>query len=80
MRYSTARSPGRGWSGRCGRLSEERGADFLLRRAAAELADRLSLVKRDFAVAVDLGTPGPHAAEMLAGDRRIGFVVRAAPT
>ena len=56
------------------------GADFLLRRAAGDLADRLSLVKRQFGVAVDLATPGPHAAWALAGDARIGFVLRAAPT
>jgi SAM-dependent methyltransferase len=56
------------------------GADFLLRRAAGELADRLSLVKRAFGVAIDLGTPGPHAALALAADSRIGFVLRAAPT
>jgi SAM-dependent methyltransferase len=58
----------------------ERGVDFLLRRAADELADRLLLVKREFKIAVDLGTPGPHAARTLAGDSRIGFVLRAAPT
>ena len=60
-------------------FSPESGADFLLQRAAAELADRLSLVKREFAVAVDLGTPGPQAAEILAGDGRIAWVLRAAP-
>jgi SAM-dependent methyltransferase len=60
-------------------FSGERGADFLLRRAAGELADRLSLVKREFGVAVDLGTPGPHAARALAGGG-MGFVLRAAPT
>ncbi|MGA2492858.1 MAG: SAM-dependent methyltransferase, partial [Roseiarcus sp.] len=38
------------------------GADFLLRRAADELAERLVLVRRAFAVAVDAGAPGPHAA------------------
>jgi SAM-dependent methyltransferase len=58
----------------------ESGADFLLRRAAAELADRLSLVKREFPVAIDLATAGPHAAAALAADSRIGFVLRAAPT
>jgi SAM-dependent methyltransferase len=57
-----------------------RGTDFLLRRAADELTDRLAVIKREFAVAVDLGTPGPHAAEVLAADRRINFVLRAAPT
>ena len=61
-------------------FSHENGADFLLQRAAAELADRLGLVKREFGVAVDLGTPGPHAAQRLARDKRIGFVLRAAPT
>jgi SAM-dependent methyltransferase len=58
----------------------ERGVDFLLRRAADELADRLLLVKREFKIAVDLATPGPHAARTLADDSRIGFVLRAAPT
>ena len=61
-------------------FSEESGADFLLRRAAGELADRLLLVKREFGVAVDIGTPGPHGACALAADGRIGFIVRAAPT
>src|SRR5579863_4486633 len=59
---------------------EESGADFLLRRAADDLAERLSLVKRRFGVAVDLATPGPHAALALAGDARISFLLRAAPT
>jgi SAM-dependent methyltransferase len=61
-------------------FAPESGADFLLRRAAGELADRLLLIKRDFAVAVDLGTPGPQACRALAGDGRIGFTLRAAPT
>jgi SAM-dependent methyltransferase len=51
-------------------------ADFLLVRAAEDLEDRLALVKRDFAAAVDIGTPGPHAAAAL----RAGEVLRAAPT
>src|SRR5579883_2928919 len=46
------------------------GADFLLRRAAEDLVDRLALVKREFATAVDIGTPGPHAAAALRGDPR----------
>jgi SAM-dependent methyltransferase len=61
-------------------FAPERGVDFLLRRAASELADRLLLVKREFAVAADLGTPGPHAALALARDPRIGLALRAAPT
>ena len=59
-------------------FAEAGGVDFLLRRAAGDLAERLLLVKRQFGVAVDLGTPGPHAALTLAGDARIGFVLRAA--
>jgi SAM-dependent methyltransferase len=55
------------------------GADFLLARAAAELADRLALVKRRFAVAADLGTAGAAAARTLAADERVGFVARLAP-
>jgi len=63
------------------RASPERtGADFLLQRAVEELADRLALVKREFAVAADLATPGPHASHVLAADSRIGFVLRLAPT
>lgn len=61
-------------------LAPERdvGADFLLRRAAEELGERLNLVTRGFAVAADIGTPGPHAALALAG--RAGLVLRLAPT
>ena len=61
-------------------FAEAGGVDFLLRRAADDLAERLLLVKRQFGVAVDLATPGPHAALALAGDARVGFVLRAAPT
>ena len=56
------------------------GADFLLRRCAEDLADRLSLVKRDFAEAADLGTPGPHAALALAARPGSGQTFRLAPT
>src|SRR5579872_4164913 len=56
------------------------GADFLLRRAAEDCADRLALVKREFAVGVDLATAGPHAVEALKRDSRIAFVARAAPS
>lgn len=55
------------------------GADFLLRRAAEDLIERLALVKREFAVAVDVATAGPHAAEALRGDPRVGFIAWAAP-
>ena len=56
------------------------GADFLLARAAGELGERLSLVKRRFALAADFGTPGPHAAAALAEGGQVDRVVRLAPT
>lgn len=56
------------------------GADFLLRRAAEELADRLSVVRRVFAVAADVGAPGPHAAQALAARSGGGFTLRLAPS
>ncbi len=62
------------------RAGDGGGADFLLRRATEELIDRLSVVKRRFALAVDFGTPGPHAAAALASSGRVDRVVRIAPT
>ncbi len=55
-------------------------ADFLLLRAAEELAERLALVKRRFALAADFGSPGPHAAAALAAGGQADCVVRVAPT
>jgi SAM-dependent methyltransferase len=51
-------------------------ADFLLARAVEDLADRLNLVKREFADALDLATPGPQAALALSAAR----VTRLAPS
>jgi SAM-dependent methyltransferase len=62
------------------RAASGEGADFLLRRAADELNERLSVVSREFAVAGDVGTPGPHAAEVLAARRGGGVTLRLAPT
>ena len=55
------------------------GADFLLKRATGELLERLSLIKRNFAIALDLGTPGPHAARAMSAGGNFGFVAQAAP-
>ena len=55
-------------------------ADFLLSRAAAELGERLMLVKRRFALAADFGSPGPHAAAALAAGGQADCVIRLAPT
>ncbi|HEY3720630.1 MAG TPA: hypothetical protein VGL41_10880, partial [Roseiarcus sp.] len=62
------------------RAATGEGADFLLRRAADELNERLSVVSREFAVAGDVGTLGPHAAEVLATRRGGGVTLRLAPT
>ena len=55
-------------------------ADFLLARAAEDLGERLSLVKRRFAVAADFGSPGPHGAVALAAGGQVDCAVRIAPT
>ena len=44
-------------------------ADFLKRRAAGDIADRLELILRDFPLAVDLGARTGHVREALAGSR-----------
>ncbi|HVP98802.1 MAG TPA: methyltransferase domain-containing protein [Roseiarcus sp.] len=56
------------------------GRDFLLVRAAEEMRDRLSLVKRRFSLSADIGSPGPHAAVALAACGQVEHVVRLAPT
>jgi len=53
-------------------------ADFLLRRAAADIVDRLATVNRAFTACLDLGTPGPELAQQLAFDAK-RQVVRLAP-
>ena len=55
-------------------------ADFLLARAADDLRDRVSLIKRRFALAADFGSPGPHGALALAAAGRTDCIIRVAPT
>ncbi len=55
------------------------GADFLLRAAVDDLADRLAAVKRHFAVAVDLATPLPLLAERLLVSDQVGALFRFDP-
>lgn len=55
------------------------GEDFLLARAADDLIDRLSTVKRSFAHVLDLGTPRPAAAQLLRTARPEAALVRAVP-
>jgi SAM-dependent methyltransferase len=44
--------------------------DFLIARAAEDLEDRLSAIKRDFPRALDLGTPTAHFVQALATPKR----------
>ena len=43
--------------------------DFLMLRAADDLADRLGGVQRDFPRSLDLGSPSPHFAQTVVGER-----------
>ena len=50
-------------------------ATFLLERAAGDLVERLSTVKRKFPLAVDLGTPADILRKALSGNSTIGSIV-----
>ncbi|SHG83444.1 Methyltransferase domain-containing protein [Kaistia soli DSM 19436] len=52
------------------------GADFLLRQAVDELADRLMTVNRRFDRAVDIGTPTSALAEALQASGQVGTIER----
>ncbi len=54
-------------------------ATFLLDRVADQLAERFAVVKRTFAVAVDLGTPTPALRQALAAFPNIGLLVALGP-
>jgi SAM-dependent methyltransferase len=60
--------------------ARDSGANFLLRRAAEEMRDRLSLVTRAFSLAADVGSPGPEAALALAERAGAHLTLRLAPT
>jgi SAM-dependent methyltransferase len=66
----------RAWARPRGRVP----TDFLLARAAEDLHDRLSLVKRRFPLAADFGSPGPHGATALAATGQADCIIRVAPT
>ena len=53
--------------------------DFLLAQVAQDLAERLSVVARVFAVALDVGTPAPLLAEVLRRSSQVGTLVHMAP-
>ncbi|MEX0406458.1 methyltransferase domain-containing protein [Aquibium sp. LZ166] len=52
------------------------GADFLMRRAAEDLGERLSAVERSFAFAAAIHCVTPHAADVLAASPKVGKVTR----
>ena len=52
---------------------------FLLERIAGDLAERLDAVLRQFAIAVDLGTPGDAVRHALAVSPRVGCVIAMHP-
>jgi len=52
---------------------------FLIDRVAADLAERLGAVLRQFEVAADLGTPGDAVRDALAGNAAIGRLIAASP-
>jgi len=56
------------------------GAEFLFERAAADLAERLSEIKRRFPVALDLGCRGGIMARALAGRSGVDRLVSADPS
>src|SRR5205823_13832912 len=49
--------------------------DFLIRRVADDLADRLAAVLRRFPRAVDVGTPGGALVEVLAASGKTDVIV-----
>ncbi|ARN83195.1 methyltransferase domain-containing protein [Methylocystis bryophila] len=55
---------------RLSRALDKRAPDFLIARAADDLEDRLSAIKRPFPRALDLGTPTPHFARALTTPKR----------
>lgn len=54
-------------------------SDFLIERVADEMAERLSVVLRQFDFAVDLGTPGESVRRALAAGGKVGTIVAASP-
>jgi len=64
---------------RLARALAEGGEDFLSARVAEDLRERLSVVRRDFRRVLDLGTPRPDVAAMLARTLPEAEITRMAP-
>ena len=54
-------------------------SDFLVERVAEDVAERLSVVLRQFDLAVDLGTAGDAVRRALAESGKVGTVIAASP-
>jgi SAM-dependent methyltransferase len=54
-------------------------SDFLVERVAEDIADRLSVVLRQFDRVLDLGTPSDAVRRVLAGAGKIGTLIAASP-
>jgi SAM-dependent methyltransferase len=65
--------------GRRRRAQTAGASDFLIERAAEDIAERLSAVLRRFELAVDLGTPGDAVRRALAASGKVGTIVAANP-
>jgi SAM-dependent methyltransferase len=63
---------------RLARARQEGAVDFLIGHVAADLVDRLSPVRRNFALAIDLGGATGHGARALARSGRVERVIRLA--
>ncbi len=63
---------------RLSRALDKGGPDFLVQRAAEDLRDRLLSIHREFPRALDLATPTPHFADVLAGRGRAALRAAAA--
>ena len=63
---------------RLARAERAGAADFLISHVAADLVDRLSPIKRSFALAVELGGVTSHGARALARSGRVESVIRLA--
>ncbi len=61
------------------RASSHEKGNFLLERAAGDLAERLRTVMRRFDLALDLGTPGSALRDALSASGQIGTTVAAEP-
>jgi SAM-dependent methyltransferase len=59
------------------RAERIRASDFLIERAAEDIAERLAAVLRRFELAVDLGTPGDAVRRALTASGKVGTIIAA---